>query len=83
MGMFNDVIGSHKTPCCSNKQLGWQSKHAEIKSVTGRIYFVQTLLQRINIKDLYKGEIHTTCDKCDRLIQYNIKNGKLADWTDR
>lgn len=83
MGMFNYVTGSHKTPCCQNSQTGWQSKYGEIKGASGKVYVVESILEKINIKDFYRGEIHTTCDKCDRFIEHKIKNGKLADWTDR
>jgi len=40
-------------------------------------------MEEIDIKDLYEGEMYTTCAKCDRFSEYNIKNGKLADWKDR
>ena len=83
MGVFNYITGSHKTPCCQNKQSGWQSKAAKIKSKSGKIYYIDCLMQEIDIKDLHEGEIHTTCDKCNRYIQYNIKDGKSADWKDR
>jgi hypothetical protein len=82
MGVFNTVIGSYKTTCCKNSQSGWQSKMAKIKSSFGRIYFVEPLMQKVYVKDLYDGAMHTTCEKCNRFIEYNIKNGKLADWTD-
>lgn len=81
MGVFNTVIGPYKTPCCNSKQYAWQSKMAKIKSASERIYFVEPLMDKLYIKDLYAGEMHTTCNKCGRHIQYNIKNGKLSDWT--
>lgn len=83
MGVFNYIISSHKTPCCQSNQSGWQSKRAKVKMPSGKVYFIDLLMEKLNIKDLYKAEMHTTCDKCGRFIQYNIKNGKLSDWKDR
>lgn len=57
MGVFNYIIGSHKTPCCQSKQSGWQSKAAKIKSKSGKIYYIESLMQKLNIKDLHTAEM--------------------------
>jgi len=80
MGVYNYITGFYKTPCCQNSQSGWQSKQAKIKMPSGKVYFIDLLMEELSLKDLYEGEIHMTCKKCDRFIEYNIKNGKLAGY---
>ena len=78
MGAFNTVIGTYKTPCCQSEQSGWQSKKATVKMPSGRIYFVDEVMENLYIDDIYEGEMHTTCRICGRSTDYTIKEGKLV-----
>src|SRR5687768_3536085 len=83
MGAFNTIIGSYKTPCCSHEQSDWQSKRAEVKATSGRIYHLGSLMQTLHIEDIYNGEIHTQCQSCEHFVECIFSDGKFAEWKDR
>ena len=78
MGVFNIVIGFYKTLCCQNEQSVWQSKKARVKMPSGKIYFIDELMEELYVEDVYQGEMHTACKICGRSADYTIEEGKLT-----
>ncbi len=78
MGAYTTIKHPTTTKCCGRINFDWQSKRLTVE-VGGQVYKVEHCLKSYVLQENHTGEMHGWCAKCQKMTQYEIKDGRLDE----